>query len=212
MKRYVLLIFVLSFTLCVSAGQRIDAYFAKMPQTVLPLLDKTARLDLLDLYNSHLTPKVENVYGGQSALLTKTDDYIHIRCTDASSWQMKLLPVAHDTLIVCISTVRGLNTYSRLTYYRGSDWHQVKRDLPQPAFNLFVKSAGENLPARLQSSLDVLRNAPIQFTLSEREPILTCVLSLAALPLEAQRKITSLLQSVRYKWSSGKWALLPNNN
>ena len=84
MKRYVLFIFVLSLTLYASAGQRIDAYFAKMPQTVLPLLDKTARLDLLDLYNSHLTPKVENVYGGQSALLSKTDDYIQIRCTDAS--------------------------------------------------------------------------------------------------------------------------------
>ena len=210
MKRYVLFIFVLSLTLCANAGQRIDAYFAKMPQTVLPLLDKTARLDLLDLYNSHLTPKVENVYGGQSALLSKTDDYIQIRCTDASSWQMKLLPVAHYTLIVCISTVRGLNTYSRLTYYRGSDWHQVKRDLPQPAFNLFVKSAGETLPTRLQSSLDVLRNCPIQLTLSEREPILTCALSLAVLPLEAQKNLTPLLQSVRYKWTSGKWVLLPN--
>lgn len=210
MKRYVLLIFVLSFTLCVSAGQRIDAYFAKMPQTVLPLLDKTARLDLLDLYNSHLTPKVENVYGGQSALLAKTDDYIHIRCTDASSWQMKLLPVAHDTLIVCISTVRGLNTYSRLTYYRGSDWHQVKRDTPTPSFSLFVKSAWGSLPARLQSSIDVLRNSPIQFTLSEREPILTCALSLASLPLDAQKELTLLLQSVQYKWASGKWVLLTN--
>lgn len=210
MKRYVILFFALCLFLRVSAEHRVDAYFSKMPQAVLPLLDKTARLDLLDLYNSHLTPKVENVYGGQSALLTKTDDYIHIRCTDASSWQMKLLPVAHDTLIVCISTVQGLNTYSRLAYYRGSDWHQVKRDLPQPAFNFFVKLAGEPLPARLQSSLDVLRNAPIQFTLSEHEPVLTCALSLASLPLETQRGLIPLLQSVQYKWVSGKWVLLTN--
>ena len=209
MKRYVILFFALCLFLRVSAEHRVDAYFSKMPQAVLPLLDKTARLDLLDLYNSHLTPKVENVYGGQSTLLTKTDDYIHIRCTDVSTWQLKLLPMAHDTLIVCISTVQGLNPYSKLTYYKGSDWHQVKRDFPQPAFNLFVKSAGEPLPARLQSSLDVLRNAPIQFTLSEHEPTLTCALSLVALSLEAQKDLAPLLQSVQYKWASGKWVLLP---
>lgn len=80
----------------------------------------------------------------------------------------------------------------------------------KPAFNFFVKLAGEPLPARLQSSLDVLRNAPIQFTLSEHEPVLTCALSLASLPLETQRGLIPLLQSVQYKWVSGKWVLLTN--
>lgn len=210
MKRYVILILALCLFLRVSAEHRVDAYFSKMPQAVLPLLDKTARLDMLDLYNSHLTSRVENLFGGQSVLLAKTDDYINIKCTDSSSWQMKLLPMAHDTLIVCISTVCGLNAYSRLNYYRGSDWHFVKRESLKPSFNLFIKSDVESLLDCLQLSLDVLRNSPILLTLSEDEPILTCKLSCSSLSFEAKEKLTPLLQSIQYRWSSGKWVLLPN--
>lgn len=210
MKRYVILFFALCLILRVSAEHRIDAYFSKIPQTVLPLLDKTARLDMLDLYNSHLTSRVENLFGGQSVLIAKTDDYINIKCTDSSSWQMKLLPMAHDTLVACISTVSGLNAYSKLTYYRGSDWHMVKRESPKPSFSLFIKSGSESLSEHLQLYIDVLRNSPLQLTLSEGEPRLTCALSITFLPLEAQTELIPLLQSVQYKWTSGKWVLLLN--
>ena len=60
-----------------------------MPQRVLPILDKTARLDMIDLYNNNLTAKAENIYGGQAEMLRKTDDFISIKCTESSNWQIR---------------------------------------------------------------------------------------------------------------------------
>lgn len=52
-------------------AQTLDIYFVNAPKSVLPLLDRTARLDLMDLYASGLPAKAENLYGGQSELLKR---------------------------------------------------------------------------------------------------------------------------------------------
>ena len=89
-----------------ASAQKIDTIFAHVPHDVLPLLDNTSRLDMLDLYNNNMSAVAENIYGGQSIMEKKTNDYISIKLTDVSHWQMKVLPMAHDTLYACVRLVK----------------------------------------------------------------------------------------------------------
>ena len=98
MKRLLLLAILLSSLMPRCMAQTLDIYFVNAPKSVLPLLDRTARLDLMDLYASGLPAKAENLYGGQSELLKKTSDYLMLKTSDAGTWQLKVLTAGHDTL------------------------------------------------------------------------------------------------------------------
>lgn len=203
MKRYALFLF---FIVCVFIGyaQRAEVYFATMPQSVLPILDKTARLDMIDLYNSNMVAKAENVYGGQAEMLKKTDDFIKIRCTESSSWQMKVLPLGHDTLIVCIHSVQAVDTSSKVKVYK-RDWYSVKRDIPVPSRNHFFRTNVNMTQERRQQLVTEMCNLPIEMTWSDSEPLLTFTLSKKSLPMCDQEDAEALVRSVTYKWISGKW-------
>ena len=86
-------------------AQSLDTLFVDAPTTLFPVVDKAARLDLIDLYNHGIEAKVENIFGGQSELTKKTPNFLSLRTTDVSIWEMHLLPCAKDTLILSLHTL-----------------------------------------------------------------------------------------------------------
>ncbi len=177
-----------------------------MPTAVLPLLDKTARLDMIDLFNNGLLAKVENTYGGQSEMLRKTNEYIFIRCTDASTWQMRLLPLPHDTLIVCIHSFMAQGTSSQLSIYR-HDWHAAKHDLPTPSRKLMLNPNNKLSYTRSQILQVTTANLPIQVLADANTATLTYSLSLDALSEQDRKDAENLYQPLYYKWlPNGKWS------
>ena len=208
MKRILLLGLFLSIFVVGGNAQQAEKYFSVMPQRVLPILDKTARLDLIDLYNSKLTAKAENVYGGQSEMLHKTDDFISIKCTEASSWQMKVLPQGHDTLIVCIHSVKAINTSSKIMVYK-RDWHSVKREVPLPTFSQFVRANIDMSQERYKQLIAEMQHLPIEALWSETDPILTFRLSMNSLPQHDANDAELLVHPIVYRWAMGKWMLQP---
>lgn len=62
--------------------------------TELPLLDRSARLDMLDYYEARMEARGTNTMGGTSVMTEKTDSTLTIRLTDLSTWHMEILP--HD--------------------------------------------------------------------------------------------------------------------
>ena len=114
---YTLLLFVFVAS-PLSAQHYIDKFFANIPSNVLSIIDHTSRLDMIDLYNNGMHAQAENLYGGLSQIVKKSDYYLDVKLTESSSWQMRIMPSAHDTLIVCVHSVTANSTSSTLRFYK----------------------------------------------------------------------------------------------
>ena len=127
MNKYIKSIAVLALSpIAAAQAQSIDSLFAKAPYTELQMLERNPRLDMLDLYNYKMTAKGENIFGGYSVMESKTNDHIFVKLTDASTWEMALLPAAGgDSIISCIHTVKSPAADSEITFYR-VDWTPLK--------------------------------------------------------------------------------------
>lgn len=80
--------------------------FADIPVSVLDLLDRSTRLDMLDYAAVDSVYEATNLLEGTSRLLTLTDTYALIEITDVSSLQIKLLPGKKgETVIMTLYTV-----------------------------------------------------------------------------------------------------------
>lgn len=78
--RYYLLTILMFLSSGLAYAQSMDTMLVRVPQSELPLLERNPRLDMLDLYNSQMEAKGENIFGGYSYLLKRR---ITI-CTSAS--------------------------------------------------------------------------------------------------------------------------------
>ena len=87
MKQRLIILFCLIFTLWGHAkALNIDTLFINTPRHVMPLLDQTSKMDLIDLYNGGLKARVMNLYGGETFLLKKTDTFLSLQTTDSGTW------------------------------------------------------------------------------------------------------------------------------
>ena len=80
----------------------IDSLFLLLPMSELPLLDRSARLDMLDYYAASLPARATNALGGESVLTAKTDSTLSIHLTDVSDWHLTVLP---DGTLLCTHTL-----------------------------------------------------------------------------------------------------------
>lgn len=67
--------------------------FATMPDSVLPLVNKYARLICLDLFENHMKAEARNTLDEFVEMEALTTDYVRFRTSSASILEMKLLPL-----------------------------------------------------------------------------------------------------------------------
>lgn len=73
------------------------AQFIAAPISVLPILDVSARLDLIDYFEAGMPAKVENRYAGSTELTALSDSLVALRVTEATTMELRL---ATDSNIV----------------------------------------------------------------------------------------------------------------
>lgn len=91
--------------------------FANAPTSVLPLLGRNARLDMIDYFNSGSTTPTKNSMQGLSRITELTDLSLSATLTAASECQIALLPLRGDTAILLIETVLTPAPDSRVAIY-----------------------------------------------------------------------------------------------
>lgn len=98
--------------------------FANAPDEVFPLLDKNTRLDMIDYYNSGMTTASGNNVNGKSRITRLTPQALDIEMSAASDYQLSLIPMAGDSLVALIVTVKSPAPDSRIDFY-DSGWHHM---------------------------------------------------------------------------------------
>lgn len=201
----ILFLLVLGINCTTAYSQNIDSLFASVPRSVLPLLDHTAKLDLLDLYNNKLTARAENVYGGQTTLIKKTQDYLRLQLTESSTWEMKIVPQnMRDTFLVCIHSVDALGVSSNISVYH-TNWQTAKLKYEVPSFSDFLIQNEALSYSRRQNILRMLSHAPISASLNDTTQLVTFQIALNALGNEWKEDAKKIISPVHYQWKDEKW-------
>lgn len=123
---------MLGMSLSVWGQQDINHYFKVMPDSLCPLLTANNKADFADFLASNMPAKVRNKLGNTSEMTRLTPDYLHLRMSANSTWEMKLLPVKDTVSVICVvRTYTAPHADSDVTFYT-TDWQVLptQRYLP----------------------------------------------------------------------------------
>lgn len=104
--------------------------FAELPVSVMEILPRNARLDLLDYWAADSVGRVRNSMEGFSYLIPPASrDYIKVKLTPASVIELKILPLSKDNLLGISYTIgdEGQAHDSDLRFYN-SRMQEQRRD------------------------------------------------------------------------------------
>ena len=120
------------------AGARTAAdFFAEAPAQVLPLLDRNARLDMLDYHRHQLPTTTPNHFDGAAKVLAESDGCLDVQVSRDANIQFAVVPLKGDTLIAVIETVLTPVADSGITFYR-TDWTPARTQPAMPAASDFI--------------------------------------------------------------------------
>lgn len=114
-------------------AQEARTCFVNMPDSLSPLLSSVNRADFIDFLDSKMKAEVANTFGGKSEMTELSSDYIRVKMTEQSTWQMKLLPVNDSTKVICtVSTVCAPASDSHIRFYTTA-WEELPASSYLPA-------------------------------------------------------------------------------
>lgn len=192
-------------------AQQAKQYFVSMPDTILPLLTEINRADCIDFLESNMRAIVTNRLDGKSEMTKLTDNYIEIKLSEQSSWQMKVLALNDSTQVLCtVFTACAPACDSHIKFYT-TQWESLSlADYIQT-----MPTLSDYLPQLNESDYDIqtlnaVKQADlllIKMQLSADDNTLVCSFDTPQyMEKSAAQKLTPLLQEpIVYNWNSGKF-------
>ncbi len=192
-------------------AQQAKQYFVSMPDTILPLLTEINRADCIDFLESNMRAIVTNRLDGKSEMTKLTDNYIAIKLSEQSSWQMKVLALNDSTQVLCtVFTACAPACDSHIKFYT-TQWESLSlADYIQT-----MPTLSDYLPQLNESDYDIqtlnaVKQADlllIKMQLSADDNTLVCSFDTPQyMEKSAAQKLTPLLQKpIVYNWNSGKF-------
>ena len=152
-----------------------------------------------------------NSFGGKSEMTELSPDYIHVKMTPQSSWQMKLLSVNDSTKVVCVvSTVCAPACDSHVKFYT-TDWKELPASsyLPElPVLDDFIAEASDTVD--IYEYQDARRQADMllmKAELSAKDTALAFTFTTTDyMSKEAAEKLKPFVRRpIVYFWNQGKF-------
>lgn len=145
--------------LCLSAigpvrAEDLRTLFIGMPDSIIPTLTKSERMDFLDYMDSGMRARVRNKLGGESMMTAFSDNSLTVMTSQSGRLEMVLFPRENGSNLICIiRTVTARYEDSRLSFYN-EDWTPVDAEslIDYPQFEDYLTKA-----ALKSDSLDMLR-------------------------------------------------------
>ncbi len=211
MMKRIIYILLLSLVALLQAQARspMREWLVAMPDSVLPLLVKNRRLDLIDFYDAQMEAVVTNLLDGKSRLEALTDDFVKFSYTGASDVTMKLLLVNDTTSILCmVTTMKGKSTVrdSRIAFF-DELWQPLDATsyISEPIMNDFCSIQQGDSAQVVWDKLDIFfRTYQLNAENTELRSMLTTPDYLSA---DERKEVTPYLREepLTYRWTNGKY-------
>lgn len=205
LKSFTVLLLIITCAGSICAREIAD-FFIEAPTATLPLSRPTARMDMLDYYNSGSRTGVSNSLGGSSFILEKSAERLVVKASGASTVEYDMIVNGADTLIAVITTVATPQPDSRIDIYRADTWELTPSQPQMPGIKDFLK-AGASLSQTDNSIPYFFCSATYN---SERGIfVFTNTTPSYFHPSDTPAELELLTDSLRMKWDGKKWKKMP---
>lgn len=188
------------------AARTIGDLFASEPGRIFSLLTRTARLDMIDYYNSGQMVDIQNNLAGESRLMELDSAYLKIQTSASRIVELRMLTARKDTTVVVIETVLTPVPDSRLTLWN-TEWQPfyTERLFKMPGIDDFiVKKMPSELRLDLQDAM-IFPLIQLTFTGEKHETIeARHGLEQFLAPSEYKRFAGYLTPSLHYRFNGNK--------
>lgn len=190
------------------SAQQAKNYFINMPDSLMPLLTTVNRADCIDFLGSKMKAEVSNRFGSKSEMTDLSSDYIRMKMSDRSSWQMKLLATGDTTKVICtISTACAPVCDSAIRFYT-TKWQElpVSDFLDLPSIKNFI-SVPDTADYSVQDAVRQVDLLLMDATLSAADNSLTFTLTTPGyMESDVADKLKPYLHNpLIYNWEKNKF-------
>lgn len=125
MKRNIFALSLLLLGWSLSSAADLKTLFIEMPDSLLPTLTRSERMDFIDYLESGMRARVRNKLDGESEMILFEENRLVVRTSGAGRFEMVLFPKKRGGSLICIiRTVTARYNDSRLSFYT-EDWDPV---------------------------------------------------------------------------------------
>lgn len=201
-----LLIFNINFGV---QAQDIIIYFTDMPAYLLPSLESSHKLELIENYQKTGKDTLENLFGGKVRMLEldTVSQHISISTTSVSRFEMQILERSDKTkFIAIINTVCGPVCSSYIHFF-DTEWKEIRMEFPKFDNRQWLKSTDETIDGvKLQ---DMIKGIFLEFNFNPHEKSVEVRNnSVQMLGKTEQGQIKPFFMEdkiISVKWKEGKW-------
>ena len=124
MKR-LLTVMILALAVTAVRADDLRTLFTGMPDSIMPALTRSDRMDFLDFMDSGMKARVRNKLGGESVMTQFEENMLTVVTSGAGRMDMVLFRMKDGSNLICIvNTVTAKYDDSRLSFYT-ENWNQV---------------------------------------------------------------------------------------
>lgn len=201
-----LLIFNINFGV---QAQDIIKYFTDMPAYLLPSLESSHKLELIENYQKTGKDTLENLFGGKVTLLDldTVADYISIRTTSVSRFEMMLFQREDKSSFIAVINTVCAPVCSSYIHFYDTEWKEIRMEFPKFENRQWLKSTDETIDGvKLQ---DMIKGIFLEFNFNPHEKSVEVRNnSVQMLGKTEQGQIRPFFMEdkiISVKWKEGKW-------
>ncbi|HRG03785.1 MAG TPA: DUF3256 family protein [Paludibacteraceae bacterium] len=201
-----LLIFNINFGV---QAQDIIKYFTDMPAYLLPSLESSHKLELIENYQKTGKDTLENLFGGKVTLLDldTVADYISIRTTSVSRFEMMLFQREDKSSFITVINTVCAPVCSSYIHFFDTEWKEIRMEFPKFDNRQWLKSTDETIDGvKLQ---DMIKGIFLEFNFNPHEKSVEVRNnSVQMLGKTEQGQIKPFFMEdkiISVKWKEGKW-------
>lgn len=204
MRRLILLLMAVATTAVAYSQITASAAFRDAPSSVLPLLDRNTRLDMIDYFNSGSAKASKNSMQGQLRITDLSPMSLSASLTGSSDCQLALLPMRGDTAIVYIETVRLPASDSRVKVYDRNWKPMASKSFVQPTVADWLTKDGEKNSATVNALVPFML-ASAKYAPETQTLTLSNRLADFLSPDIYEQVSPYLLPELTYRWDSSRF-------
>ena len=201
-----LLIFNINFGV---QAQDLIKYFTDMPAYLLPSLESSHKLELIENYQKTGKDTLENLFGGKVTLLDldTVADYISIRTTSVSRFEMMLFQREDKSSFIAVINTVCAPVCSSYIHFFDTEWKEIRMEFPKFDNRQWLKSTDETIDGvKLQ---DMIKGIFLEFNFNPHEKSVEVRNnSVQMLGKTEQGQIKPFFMEdkiISVKWKEGKW-------
>lgn len=123
--RILLLVLVTMLSSFTCSARSMEEIWADVPDSLIPYIDKTHRLEMTDFINMGLKGDVDNIMGSKSVMDTVTGNYIHVTLSEASTLQIKKFAIDVNDSILCVVRTWSAPESESSVFFYDQQWHRL---------------------------------------------------------------------------------------